>query len=141
MKREGTTGEDGPTTQSTIDPARRAAALTRAVLGAASRLGVSGGLLAKILRTTDVSVARMQAGAEVLPTGSKSSVRGELFVQLFHNLDATMDHVDEASRAWLNTNCLELEGRPINVIQTGEGLMKAVGYLSSKKRRPSAVER
>ncbi len=106
------------------------------MLAAAGRLGVSGGLLAKILRTSDVSVARMQAGAEVLPTGSKSSVRGELFIQLFHNLDAAMDHLDEASRAWLNTNCLELEGRPINVIQTGEGLMKAVSYLNSKRRKP-----
>ena len=114
-------------------------ALTRAVLAAASRLGVSGGLLAKVLRTTDVSVARMQAGAEVLAAGGKSTVRGELFVQLFHNLDAAMDHVDEASRAWLNTNCLELEGRPINVIQTGEGLMKAVSYLSSKRRKPRPV--
>ena len=106
------------------------------MLAAAGRLGVSGGLLAKILRTTDQSVARMQAGAEVLPAGSKSSVRGELFVQLFHNLDAAMDHVDEASKLWLNTNCLELDGRPVNVIQTGEGLMKAVAYLSSKKRKP-----
>ena len=119
-----------------MDPARRAAALTRAVLAAAGRLGISAGLLAKILRSTDASVARMKAGAEVLAAGSKSMVRGELFVQLFHNLDAAMDHADEASRAWLNTNCLELEGRPINVIQSGEGLMKAVSYVSSKRRKP-----
>ena len=106
------------------------------MLSAAGRLGISGALLAKVLRIPDTSVARMQAGVEVLPPGSKASVRGELLVQLFHNLDAAMDHLEEASRAWLNTNCLELEGRPINVIQTGEGLMKAVTYLSSKRRRP-----
>ena len=119
-----------------MDTARRAATLTKAALSAAGRLGISGALLAKILRIPDTSVARMQAGVEVLPPGSKASVRGELLVQLFHNLDAAMDHLEEASRAWLNTNCLELEGRPINVIQTGEGLMKAVAYLSSKRRRP-----
>ncbi|MEI6559256.1 MAG: antitoxin Xre/MbcA/ParS toxin-binding domain-containing protein [Rhodospirillaceae bacterium] len=102
----------------------------------AGRLDLTTGLLAKILRTSEPSVARMKIGAEVLPVGSKSSVRGELFVQMFHNLDAAMNHVDDASRAWLNTPCLELDGRPITVIQTGEGLMKAVALLSSKKRKP-----
>lgn len=81
----------------------------------------------------------MQAGAEVLAIGSAETVRGELFLQLFYSLDSAMDHVDDASRAWLNSNCLELEGRPINVIQTNEGLTRAVIYLGAKRRKPKPV--
>ena len=121
--------------QSATDPARRAAALTKAVMSAAGHLGINISLLARILRADEMTVARMQVRAEVLAPGSKSSVRGELLVQLFHHLDRAMSHNDEASRTWLNAHCLELGGRPITIIQSGEGLMKAVAYVSHKQQK------
>ena len=72
------------------------------MLSAAAHLDIPGGVLATILHTTDGAVARMRVGTEVLGEGDARTSRGELFLHLFRSLDGAMDHVDEASRTWLN---------------------------------------
>lgn len=102
---------------------------------AAQHLDIPNGVLAVILNVPDSVVLQLQANAEILPPDSKPYVRGQLLIQLFHHLNAINNGVDEASRHWLNSHCLELDARPINVIRTGQGLMKAVSYLGTRQKR------
>jgi uncharacterized protein (DUF2384 family) len=58
-----------------------------------------------------------------------------LFVRLFRSLDALIGSNDAAARGWLNGQNQGLVGRPIDLIQSTEGLVRVVQYLDSARGR------
>ena len=58
-----------------------------------------------------------------------------LFVRLFRSLDSVVGSNDEAARAWLNGENRALGDKPVNLIRSAEGLVRAVHYLDAARSR------
>src|SRR4249920_508040 len=92
------------------DAVSEGAVMTKAVLRAAARLGVSNKALASIIGLSEASVSRMGSGTYMLAPGDKAFDLAVLFVRLFRARDAIV-HGDEAvSRAWLRNENAALGG-------------------------------
>ena len=115
------------------DAVSEGAVMTKAVLRAAVRLGVSNKALAGIIGLSEASVSRMGAGTYTLSPGDKAFDLAVLFVRLFRALDAIV-HGDEAvARAWLRNENAALGGEPLTLIQSVPGLVHAVSYLDARR--------
>ena len=115
------------------DAVSEGAVMTKAVLRAAARLGVSNKALAGIIGLSEASVSRMGSGTYMLAPGDKAFDLAVLFVRLFRALDAIV-HGDEAvARAWLRNENAALGGEPLSLIQSVPGLVHAVSYLDARR--------
>ena len=115
------------------DAVSEGAVMTKAVLRAAVRLGVSNKALAGIIGLSEASVSRMGSGTYTLSPGDKAFDLAVLFVRLFRALDAIV-HGDEAvARAWLRNENAALGGEPLTLIQSVPGLVHAVSYLDARR--------
>lgn len=122
-------------------PARNAgspdpgAVLTKAVVRAATLLGLPQQALAQLLGVSRPTVSRMGLGSYRLsPAQPKSWELGTLFVRMFRSLDALLGH-EEAARAWLQGPNSDLGGRPAELILRAEGLVRVVHYLDAHRGR------
>ena len=109
------------------------AVVTKGVMRAAARLGVSNKALASVIGLSEASVSRMGAGSYLLSPGDKSYELAVLFIRLFRALDA-IAHGDEAvAQAWLRNESATLGGKPLALIQSVPGLVHAVAYLDARR--------
>ena len=122
-----------------VRPAARPAAvsegavLTKAVLRAASQLGVSNRVLASIVGLSEASVSRMGSGTYMLVPGDKPFELAVLFVRLFRALDAIVHGDETVACAWLRNENSALGGAPLMLIQSIPGLVHAVAYLDARR--------
>ena len=107
--------------------------ITKAALSAARRLGVSNGVLARILGLSEASVSRMGHGTYLLKPGDKPFELAVLFVRLFRSLDAIVGGDEEVAKAWLRADNSGLRGRPLALIQTVAGLTDVIAYLDARR--------
>jgi uncharacterized protein (DUF2384 family) len=106
--------------------------LSKAVVRAAEKLGVSRTLLAKILGLSPATVTRLFAGQYQLEQSRKEWEFALLFVRVFRALDSIVG--DEATaRKWLNSDNLGLNGKPIELIRHIEGLVRVAHYLDAAR--------
>ena len=110
-----------------------AAVAAKALLRAASRLGLSNRALGKVIGLSEASVSRMGKGAYALRRDDKSFELGLLFVRLFRALDAIVGGDEATARVWLRNENLALGGRPLELIQTVPGLVNVVAYLDARR--------
>lgn len=109
------------------------AVVTRAVMRAAVRLGLSNKAVARVLGLSEASVSRMGGGAYLLKPGDKSFELALLFLRLFRSLDAIAGGDEQTARAWLRNNNLVLGGVPAAMIESVPGLVNVVGYLDARR--------
>lgn len=114
-------------------PASDGAIITKAVLRAAGRLGVSNRALSRTLGLSEASVSRMGSGAFVLTPGDKPYELALLFVRLFRSLDAIVAGDESAARGWMTSENLLLGGIPARQIETLPGLIHVLGYLDARR--------
>lgn len=124
-----------PQAQAASDSARRAEILGKAAARAADHLGLPNTVLARVLGLSEATVSRLKHGRYVLPQDGKAFELAQLFVRLFRGLDAIMGGDDEASRSWLRSDNLALRGRPIDLIQSVQGLTGTLAYVDSRRAR------
>jgi len=110
-----------------------AAVAAKALLRAASRLGLSNRALGKVIGLSEASVSRMGKGAYALRRDDKSFELGLLLVRLFRALDAIVGGDEATARVWLRNENLALGGRPLELIQTVPGLVNVVAYLDARR--------
>jgi transcriptional regulator with XRE-family HTH domain len=110
------------------------AVLTKAVLSAASRLGLRSRDLARVLGASEATVSRLHRGRTIDP-GSKEGELALLFLRLYRGLDALVGGDDEPARAWLRAANRHLGGVPAERIRTVEGLVDVVQYLDAMRGR------
>lgn len=108
--------------------------LTKAVMRAASHLGLSQSLVATVLGVSAASVSRMAGGQYVLDSHRKEWEFGVLFVRMFRSLDAILGHGEQA-RTWLHEDNLALGGKPVELMRSTEGLVRVVHYLDAIRGR------
>ncbi len=109
--------------------------LTGAVLRAAALLELTQVRVAEILGLSPATVSRMANGTYLLDAARKEWEMAALFVRLFRSLDSVVGSNDEAARAWLNGENRALGDRPVNLIRSAEGLVRAVHYLDAARSR------
>jgi transcriptional regulator with XRE-family HTH domain len=112
-----------------------AAVMSKAVVRAARLLGLSQRELAGIIGVSVATASRLFAGHYLVsPERAKEWELARLFVRLFRSLDALWGH-GEAARQWLGSHNLALGARPVELIGSVEGLVRAVNYLDNARGR------
>ena len=106
--------------------------LSKAVARAGERLGISRSLLARVLGVSPATVTRLYAGEYTLEAKRKEWEFALLFVRLFRSLDSIVGD-GSAAITWLNSENRGLNGRPIDLICTTEGLVRVVHYLDASR--------
>ena len=106
--------------------------LTKAVARAAERLDISRALLAKVLGVSPATVTRIYSGDYQLDERRKEWEFALLFVRAFRSLDSIVGS-EHAARQWLQSDNLGLNGRPIDLIRSTEGLVRVVHYLDASR--------
>ena len=118
-------------------PHGRAAAaapvLSRAVLRAGARLGLTHRMIGRIIGLSDATVSRMGSGDYVLASGDKPFELAVLLVRLFRSLDAIVGGDEAAARAWLRSDNAALGAPPLEKIQPVAGLVDAIAYLDARR--------
>jgi hypothetical protein len=107
--------------------------VTKAVLRAAGRLGLTNRAVAAVLGLSEASVSRMGSGTFQLAANDKPFELAVLFLRLYRSLDAIVAGDDAAARAWLRAENTVLGGKPVALIQSIAGLTTVVGYLDSRR--------
>ncbi len=109
--------------------------LSKAVVRAATLLGLNQSELAEILGISPASASRLVAGRyQLAPGRGKEWELGVLLVRLFRSLDAIVGH-GEAAAIWLRGHNSDLNGRPVALIVTAEGLVRVIHYLDAVRGR------
>jgi DNA-binding XRE family transcriptional regulator len=115
------------------ETAEAGAVVTKAVLNAAARLGLSKSALARIIGVSDATASRMAAGRYRLAPGDKPFELALLLVRLFRSLDAIVGGDEKAARAWLRAENGVLGGVPARLIETVPGLVHVIAYLDARR--------
>lgn len=109
--------------------------LTKALVRAAGLLQVRQASIARILGVSGATASRLFAGQYVL---SQDRVKewefAVLFVRLYRSLDAILGHGEKA-RVWLTGDNLGLAARPVDLIESAEGLVRVLHYLDAHRGR------
>ena len=114
-------------------PAGEAAVVTKGVLRAAERLGLSNRVVASVLGVSEATISRMGAGAYQLEPRSKPFELAVLFLRLFRSLDAIVGGDAAVARAWLQNENTALSGVPVELIESVAGLVHVVAYLDDRR--------
>jgi len=120
-------------TTGSITTPDRGSALTKAALRAASQLGLTSKLLARVIGVSEAIVSRMQSGDYLLRPGQKSFELAVLFVRLYRSVDAIVGGDDAIAGMWLKNRNSVLNAEPIALIQTVPGLMNVIQYLGARR--------
>jgi uncharacterized protein (DUF2384 family) len=109
--------------------------LTSAVAKVADLWGWSNAKLGAVLGVSPATASRLRSEQTKLDPVSKSFEAGQFLVRLFRSLDALMGSDDVAARSWLGSANLDLEARPIDLIDSFKGLIKVCDYVDAYRAR------
>lgn len=110
------------------------AVLSKAVVRAAGRLGLTNGKLADVLGVSAATVSRLHSGAYQLSENRKEWELGLLLVRVFRSLDSIVGD-ESTAQAWMGSPNTALGGRPADLITQTEGLVRVVHYLDASRGR------
>lgn len=109
--------------------------LSKAVIRAATTLGLNKSTVAAILGVSGATASRLFAGTYILdPRDRKTWEHSALFVRLYRSLDSLLGH-DSQARTWLQGRNTALNARPLDLITSSEGLVRVVTYLDCYRGR------
>ena len=109
--------------------------LTTAIARIAEFWGLTNAKLGSVLGLSQATVSRLRAGKSELDPASKSFEAGQFLLRLFRSLDALLGSDDMAARAWLVTPNLDLEARPLDLIDSFKGLMTVCDSVDAHRAR------
>ena len=109
--------------------------LTTAIGRVAEYWGLSNAKLGSILGLSAATISRLRSGKTELDAASKSFEAGQFLLRLFRGLDALLGSDDEAARSWLTARNLDLDARPIDLIESFKGLMTVCDYVDAHRAR------
>lgn len=122
-------------TQATSHPRSDAQVLSSALARIADFWGFSNAKLGTILGLSPATVSRIRSGRSALDPASKSFEAGQFVLRLFRGLDALLGSDDDASRRWLSTLNLDLDARPLDLIDSFRGLVTVCDYVDAHRAR------
>jgi uncharacterized protein (DUF2384 family) len=118
-----------------VDANEDARVLSSAVSKIAEFWGLSNAKLGIVLGLSQATVSRLRSGQTTLDPASKSFEAGQFLLRLFRSLDALLGSDDAASRRWLDAANLDLDARPIDLIDSFKGLLTVCDYVDAHRAR------
>lgn len=116
-----------------VSSSTSAAALSKAVVRAADYLGLTKKMTAGILGFSESTASRLWSkDYQLSPQRKKEWELATLFFRMFRSLDSVMGEQESAS-TWLFGKNIALGKRPIELIQSTEGLIDVVRYLDAQR--------
>lgn len=115
------------------DKPSKAAVLTKAVLRAAANLGVKSKELGKILGLSEATISRLRAHQKLIEPSEKAFELAALFARMYRSLDSITGGDDSVSSQWLRNTNTALQARPVDLIQSVQGLVSVIQYLDSRR--------
>ena len=109
--------------------------LSSALTRIAGFWGFSNSKLGLVLGLSPATVSRIRSGKSTLDPASKSFEAGQFLLRLFRGLDAMMGSDDDASRRWLAYPNLDLDARPLDLIDSFKGLITVCDYVDAHRAR------
>jgi uncharacterized protein (DUF2384 family) len=109
--------------------------LTTAVSRIADSWGLTNAKLGAVLGLSAATVSRLRSGQARLDPSSKAFEAGQFLLRLFRSLDALLGSDDQAARSWLATRNLDLDARPIDLIDSFKGLITVCDYVDAHRAR------
>lgn len=109
--------------------------LTSAISKIAAFWGLSNVKLSSVLGLSEATISRLRSGKTFLDPASKSFEAGQFLLRLFRSLDALMGSDDDAAKSWLTSHNLDLEARPIDLIDSFKGLLTVCDYVDAHRAR------
>lgn len=109
--------------------------LTSAIAKIGDYWGLSNAKLGAVLGLSAATVSRLRSGQARLDPASKSFEAGQYLLRLFRSLDALMGSDDGAAKSWLAARNLDLEARPLELIDSFKGLMTVCDYVDAHRAR------
>lgn len=123
----------------TVDPVHDAPqagqVLSKAVVRAAGKLGLSQALLGKVIGLSPASVSRLAKGRLQLARDDKAFELALLLVRLYRALDAILGGDERVARRWMTTDNTALGATPLSRITSIQGLVDVVSYLDARRAR------
>jgi uncharacterized protein (DUF2384 family) len=116
--------------QPEADPA---VVLTKAVVRAATMLGLQSVALAKVIGVSDSTVSRYKAASADIAPESKPGQLALLLIRVFRSLDPLVGADDARRKAWMRTPNTALGGVPEQLIQSPDGLVRTLDYLDGMR--------
>ena len=107
--------------------------VTKALLRAAERLGISNEVIGSVLGLSEATESRMGNGGYTLRSNDKPFDLSVMFVRLCCSLDAITGGEDAAAQAWMNNDNIALGGSPLALVQTVHGLANVIAYLDARR--------
>jgi hypothetical protein len=107
--------------------------VTKAVVGAAERLGLSARGLAAVIGVSEASVSRMKRLDHHLEMGTKPFELALLLIRLFRSLDAITGGDEGVAKSWMRNPNTMLGGKPAEKIATVSGLTDVLAYLDARR--------
>lgn len=114
-------------------PVSEAATVTKAVVAAADRLGLSARQLSAVIGVSEASISRMKRLDFRLERGTKPFELSLLLIRLFRSLDAITGGDEAVARAWLKGENTVLGDAPLIRIATVSGLVDVLAYLDARR--------
>lgn len=111
----------------------RGIVLTKAMMRASDRLGMSGKQLSDVLGLSAAQISRMKNGEAALAEASKAFELSALLVRVFRSLDAIVGGDERAAKLWMTSQNAALYGRPIDRMVSVQGLADVVTYLDARR--------
>jgi transcriptional regulator with XRE-family HTH domain len=108
----------------------RAEILRKATTRAAAALKLKNQELAKLLGVSASTITRVMEGR---PIEGKAEELAILFVRMFRSLDAVLGGDADACQKWLHAENTHLGDRPVQRIQSVEGLVHVTQYLDGMR--------
>ena len=109
--------------------------LTVAVSRIADFWSLTNAKLGAILGLSESTVSRLRSGKAELDPASKSFEAAQFLLRLFRSLDALLGSDDLSARSWLATANLDLDARPIDLIERFKGLITVCDYVDAYRAR------
>ncbi len=107
--------------------------VTKAVLRAADRLGLTAKNLGQVLGVSEPTVSRMKQGAFVIKSETKPYELAVLLIRVFRSLDAILGGDEKVTRAWMGNPNTVLGAAPKACITSISGLMDVIAYLDARR--------
>jgi hypothetical protein len=117
----------------TPKPIDEAVIVTKAVGRLAERFGIQNSQLARVLGLSEATISRLRHGQYQLDRHGKPFELALLLIRVMRAVEAICGQDPKAAASWLTSENQALGGRPIDLVQTVDGLTRAVLYVDARR--------
>ena len=121
-----------------MEPARiaesrsEATIVTTALARASTSLDLPNRVVGAVIGLSEPTISRLRCGTYILQHNEKAFELSLLVVRLYRSLIAIVGG-DDVAAAWLRNPNTALHARPIERIQTVDGLLQTIDYLDARR--------